>query len=228
MPRKIIPLRPQKQVDQAIKNFILDKSHRETRVNLCLGGGTAISLKIFKTSVRAYRTYSNNHVFLGYYYSEDLATDPELIDYQMPPEPYYTYDEILQRGEEVKRYGRVISDDPVGEINVKDSKCVNGKLVPNVYTKDYPLQPPSISLDNPFEYKLLSDAVNETLREQRSKARSSASKPESVGLSEKKETVSASPKTNENDDLKELLRRRLRLLDLKIEREEILNQLAAL
>ena len=49
MPRKIIPLRPQKQVDQAIKNFILDKSHRETRVNLCLGGGTAISLKIFKT-----------------------------------------------------------------------------------------------------------------------------------------------------------------------------------
>ena len=48
MPRKIIPLRPQKQVDQAIKNFILDKSHRETRVNLCLGGGTAISLKIFR------------------------------------------------------------------------------------------------------------------------------------------------------------------------------------
>ena len=52
MPRKIIPLRPQKQVDQAIKNFILDKSHRETRVNLCLGGGTAISLKIFKTLER--------------------------------------------------------------------------------------------------------------------------------------------------------------------------------
>lgn len=165
MPRKIIPLRPQKQVDQAIKNFILDKSHRETRVTLCLGGNTAISLKIFKTSVRAYRTYSNNHVFLGYYYSEDLATDPELIDYQMPPEPCYTYDEILSRGEEVKKYGRVISDDPVGEINVKESKCVNGKLVPNVYTKGYPLQPPSISLDNPFGYKLLSDAVKETLSE---------------------------------------------------------------
>lgn len=231
MPRKIIPLRPQKQVDQAIKNFILDKSHRETRVTLCLGGGTAISLKIFKTSVRVYRTYSNNHVFLGYYYSEDLATDPELIDYQMPPEPYYTYDEILQRGEEVKRYGRVISDDPIGEINVKDSKCVNGKLVPNDFYKDYPIQPSSISIVDPFRFKSLADSVRESLNEQpapSTQVKAAPSKPESVGLSEKKETVSASPKTNENDDLKELLRRRLRLLDLKIEREEVLNQLAAL
>lgn len=222
MPRKIIPLRPQKQVDQAIKNFILDKSHRETRVNLCLGGGTAISLKIFKTSVRAYRTYSNNHIFLGYYYSEDLATDPELIDYEMPPEPYYTYDEILQRGEEVKRYGRVISDDPIGEINVKDSKCVNGKLVPNIYTKDYPIQPPSISLDNPFGYKLLSDSVNETLSE-----RPAPEKKIEVEKLEEEE-VKIDDEKKEKETLKESLRRRLRLLDLKIEREEILNQLAAL
>lgn len=216
MSRKIIPLRPQKQVDQAIKNFILDKSHRETRVNLCLGGGTAISLKIFKTSVRAYRTYSNNHVFLGYYYSEDLATDPELIDYQMPPEPYYTYDEILQRAEEVKCYGRVISDDATGKINVKDSKCVNGKLVPNVYTKGYPLQPPSISLDNPFGYKLLSDAVKETLSER-------PAPEKKINAAKVKEEI-----TKEKETLKESLNRRLRLLDLKIEREEILNQLAAL
>lgn len=222
MARKIIPLRPQKQVDQAIKNFILDKSHRETRVTLCLGGGTAISLKIFKTSVRVYRTYSNNHVFLGYYYSEDLATDPELIDYQMPPEPYYTYDEILQRGEEVKRYGRVISDDPVGEINAKDSKCVNGKLVPNVYTKDYPLQPPSISLDNPFGYKLLSDSVRKTLSE-----RPAPEKKIEVEKLEEEVKID-DEKTNEKETLKESLNRRLRLLDLKIEREEILNQLAAL
>jgi hypothetical protein len=231
MPRKIIPLRPQKQVDQAIKNFILDKSHRETRVNLCLGGGTAISLKIFKTSVRAYRTYSNNHVFLGYYYSEDLATDPELIDYQMPPEPYYTYDEIISRGEEVKKYGRVISDDPIGKINVKDSKCVNGKLVPNVYTKDYPIQPPSISIVDPFRFKSLADSVKESLNQQLAPSthvKAAPLKPESIWVSEKKETVSSSPKTNENDDLKESLRRRLRLLNLKIEREEILNQLAAL
>lgn len=216
MPRKIIPLRPQKQVDQAIKNFILDKSHRETRVTLCLGGNTAISLKIFKTSVRAYRTYSNNHVFLGYYYSEDLATDPELIDYQMPPEPCYTYDEILSRGEEVKKYGRVISDDPVGEINVKESKCVNGKLVPNVYTKGYPLQPPSISLDNPFGYKLLSDAVKETLSER-------PAPEKKINAAKVEEEI-----TKEKETLKESLNRRLRLLDLKIEREEILNQLAAL
>lgn len=228
MPRKIIPLRPQKQVDQAIKNFILDKSHRETRVTLCLGGGTAISLKIFKTSVRAYRTYSNNHVFLGYYYSEDLATDPELIDYQMPPEPYYTYDEILQRAEEVKCYGRVISDDPIGKINVKDSKCVNGKLVPNNFYKNYPIQPPSLSIVDPFKFKSLSDSVREALSDQPAPAKAAPLKPESIGVSEKKETVSSSPKTNENDDLKESLKRRLRLLDLKIEREEVLNQLAAL
>lgn len=221
MPRKIIPLRPQKQVDQAIKNFILDKSHRETRVNLCLGGGTAISLKIFKTSVRAYRTYSNNHIFLGYYYSEDLATDHELIDYEMPPEPYYTYDEILQRGEEVKRYGRVISDDPIGEINVKDSKCVNGKLVPNIYTKDYPIQPPSISLDNPFGYKLLSDSVNETLSER-------PAPEKKIEVEKLEEEVKIDDEKKEKETLKESLRRRLRLLDLKIEREEILNQLAAL
>ena len=221
MPRKIIPLRPQKQVDQAIKNFILDKSHRETRVNLCLGGGTAISLKIFKTSVRAYRTYSNNHVFLGYYYSEDLATDPELIDYQMPPEPYYTYDEILQRAEEVKRYGRVISDDAIGEINVKDSKCVNGKLVPNIYTKDYPIQPPSINLGNPFGYKLLSDSVNETLSER-------PATKKKVDAAKLEEEVKVDDEKKEKETLKESLKRRLRLLDLKIEREEILNQLAAL
>lgn len=228
MARKIIPLRPQKQVDQAIKNFILDKSHRETRVTLCLGGNTAISLKIFKTSVRAYRTYSNNHVFLGYYYSEDLATDPELIDYQMPPEPYYTYDEILQRAEEVKCYGRVISDDPIGEIKLTDSKCVNGKLVPNDFYKDYPIQPPSLSIVDPFRFKSLSDSVREALSDQPAPAKAAALNPESIGVSEKKEAVSTSPKTNENDDLKESLERRLRLLDLKIEREEILNQLAAL
>lgn len=176
MARKIISLRPQKQVDQAIKNFILDKSHRETRVTLCLGGNTAISLKIFKTSVRAYRAYSNNQVFLGYYYSEDLATDPELIDYQMPPAPFYTYDEILSRGEEVKKYGRVISDDAFGKINVKDSKCVNEKKV-------------------------------------------DAAKLEEVKVDDEKK---------EKETLKESLKRRLRLLDLKIEREEILNQLAAI
>lgn len=47
MARIVIPLRPQKQIDQAIKNFILDKSHdRKNQVNICLGGGTSIHLMI--------------------------------------------------------------------------------------------------------------------------------------------------------------------------------------
>lgn len=227
MARRTLPLLSQKQVDQAIKNFIVETNPRSAKIRLCLNGGTAIAFEIYKNYVRAYRTLKKTWIFLGYYYSEDLETDPE-INYQMPPAPFYTYDEILQRGEEVKRYGRVISDDPIGEINVKESECVNGKLVPKVYTKDYPVQPPSINLGNSFGYKLLSDSVKETLRERQAKVKASASKPESVEVSDKKETVSTSPKTNENDDLKESLERRLRLLDLKIEREEILNQLAAL
>lgn len=227
MARKILPLLSQKQVDQAIKNFIVETNSRSAKIRLCLNGGTAIAFEIYKDYVRAYRTLKQTWVFLGYYYSEDLETDHE-INYQMPPAPFYTYDEIISRGEEVKRYGRVISDAPIGKINVKDLKCVNGKLVPNDFYKDYPIQPPSISIVDPFRFKSLADSVKESLNEQPAPAKAAALNPESVGVSEKKEAVSTSPKTNENDDLKESLERRLRLLDLKIEREEILNQLAAL
>lgn len=214
MARKILPLLSQKQVDQAIKNFIVETNPRSVKIRLCLNGGTAISFEIYKNYVRAYRSLKTNLIFLGYYYSEDLETDPE-INYLMPPAPFYTYDEILQRGEEVKRYGRVISDDAIGEINVKDSKCVNGKLVPNIYTKDYPIQPPSISIVDPFRFKSLADSVKESLNQQpasSTQVKAAPLKPESIGVSEKKETVSSSPKTNENDDLKESLKRRLRLL----------------
>lgn len=227
MARKILPLLSQKQVDQAIKNFIVETNPRSAKIRLYLNGGTTISFEIYKDYVRAYRTLKQTWVFLGYYYSEDLETDPE-INYQIPPAPFYTYDEIISRGEEVKKYGRVISDDPIGEINVKESKCVNGKLVPKVYTKGYPIQPPSISIVDPFRFKSLADSVKESLNEQPAPAKATALNPESVGVSEKKEAVSTSPKTNENDDLKESLKRRLKLLDLKIEREEIINQLAAL
>lgn len=215
MARKILSLLSQKQVDQAIKNFIVEPNPKSTKVRLCLNGGTAISFEIYKDYVRAYRAKKSTWVFLGYYYSEDLETDPE-INYQLPPAPFYTYDEILQRGEEVKRYGRVISDDPIGEINVKESKCVNGKLVPNIYTKDYPIQPPSINLGNPFGYKLLSDAVKETLSER-------PAPEKKINAAKVEEEI-----TKEKEALKESLKRRLRLLDLKIEREEIFNQLAAL
>ncbi len=219
MARTILSLLSQKQVDQAIKNFIVEPNPKSTKVRLCLNGGTAISFEIYKDYVRAYRAKKSTWVFLGYYYSEDLETDPE-INYQMPPAPFYTYDEIISRGEEVKRYGRVISDDSIGKIN--------GKLVPNDFYKDYPIQPPSLSIVDPFRFKSLSDSVREALSDQPAPAKAAALNPESVGVSEKKEAVSTSPKTNENDDLKESLERRLRLLDLKIEREEILNQLAAL
>lgn len=241
MARKILPLLSQKQVDQAIKNFIVETNPRSAKIRLCLNGGTAIAFEIYKDYVRAYRTLKQTWVFLGYYYSEDLETDPE-INYQMPPAPFYTYEEIISRGEEVKKYGRVISDDPIGEINVKESKCVNGKLVPNIYTKDYPIQPPSINLGNPFGYKLLSDAVKETLSERpapkigRPKVKrpllepapKPASNPLSIEVTDKKEESSEPVSTPPKNDLRESLERRLRLLDLKIEREEILNQLAAL
>lgn len=175
MARRILQLLSQKQVDQAIKNFIVESNPKSTHVRLRLNGGTAISFEIYKDYVNAYRAKKNKWIFLGYYYSEDLETDPE-INYQMPPEPFYTYDEILQRGEEVKRYGRVISDDAFGKIDVKDSKCVNEKKV-------------------------------------------DAAKLEEVKVDDEKK---------EKETLKESLKRRLRLLDLKIEREEILNQLAAI
>ena len=82
-------------------------------------------------------------------------------------------------------------------------------------------QPPSISLDNPFGYKLLSDSVNETLSER-------PATQKKVDAAKLEEEVKVDDEKKEKETLKESLKRRLRLLDLKIEREEILNQLAAL
>ena len=210
MSRNNVPLRPQKQIDQAIKNFILDKSHtKSSLVCLSFGGNTNIKLQISDRGVRASRLHKGKSIFLGNYYSEDLVTDPELINYEMPKDPYFTYDEILQRGEEVKKYGRVISDDK--------------QSVSNVYTKGYPMQPPSINLDKLFGFKLLSDSVKETLNEQRAKVKSI-----DAAYLDEEVTFDDDEKTKEKESLKESLKRRLRLLDLKIEREEILNYLAAL
>lgn len=193
MVRKIIPLRPQKQIDQAIKNFILDKSlARNNYVKVCLGGNTAIRLVISEKDVRAYRTYKGKYVFLGHYYSEELVTDPALNDYKMPPEPYFTYGEIIKRGEEVSQRGYVLSNNDLSRVTSVT------RPAPSIRQTSHP------SLD----------------------VKATASKPEFIGGPEKKGAVSASPKSKEND--KETLERRLRLLDLKIEREEILNQLAAL
>lgn len=203
MARRILPLLSQKQIDQAIKNFIVEPNPKSTKVRLCLNGGTAISFEIYKDYVRAYRAKKSTWVFLGYYYSEDLETDPE-INYQMPPAPFYTYDEILKRGEEVRIHGVPLGDNDFSQVtNVNVTR-----------------QAPRIGRPK-VKRPLLEPAPS-------TQVKAAALKPESVGVSEKKETVSASPKTNENDDLKESLKRRLRLLDLKIEREEILNKLAAI
>lgn len=55
MARRTLPLLSQKQVDQAIKNFIVEPNPKSTKVRLCLNGGTAISFEIYKDYVRAYR-----------------------------------------------------------------------------------------------------------------------------------------------------------------------------
>lgn len=197
MARYNVPLKPQKQVDQAIKNFILNPAKKE-KIRFNLMGGTSIVFEAYVDHVRAYRSFKQTWIFLGYYYSEDLETDPE-IDYQIPPKPYFTYDEIIKRAEEVRRYGAPLEDGDLSkltDVNLTRSTQRIGR--PKV--KRPLLEPASASPSNPL----------------------------SIEVTEKKETVSASPKTNANDDLKESLNRRLRLLDLKIEREEILNQLAAL
>ena len=46
MARRTLPLLSQKQVDQAIKNFIVEPNPKSTKVRLCLNGGTAISFEI--------------------------------------------------------------------------------------------------------------------------------------------------------------------------------------
>lgn len=54
------------------------------------------------------------------------------------------------------------------------------------------------------------------------------SNQEPIEVSEKKEPTPAPVSKLTNNELKESLERRLRILDLKIEREEILSQLADL
>lgn len=122
----------------------------------------------------------------------------------MPPSPFYTYDEILKRGEEVRQIGVPLDDNDFSQVtNVNVTR-------------------PTPRIGRPKVKRPLLEPAPST------QVKAAALKPESVEDSEKKETVSASPKTNENDDLKESLKRRLRLLDLKIEREEILNELATI
>lgn len=196
MTRRTLQLLSQKQVDQAIKNFIVESNPKSTKVRLCLNGGTAISFEIYKDYVRAYRAKKSTWVFLGYYYSEDLETDPE-INYQMPPSPFYTYDKILKRGEEVRIHGVPLDDNDFSQIT-------------------------NVNVIRPTP-KIGRPKVKRPLLEP-------APKPvEKTAPGEETKKLEPAPVAiKANDEYTESLKRRLRLLDLKIEREEILNQLAAL
>lgn len=198
MARRILPLLSQKQVDQAIKNFIVEPNPKSTKVRLCLNGGTAISFEIYKDYVRAYRAKKTNWIFLGYYYSEDLETDPE-INYQMPPAPFYTYDEILKRGEEVRQIGVPLDDNDFSQVtNVNVTRSTPRIGRPKAHRQLLEPAPKPAEKTTPVE--------KETIKPE---------EPAPVAV-------------DTNNDLRESLKRRLRLLDLKIEREEILNKLATI
>lgn len=192
----IKPLLPQRRVDQAIKNFLINPHGRShTTLNLC--GGSCVQLLIYKSKVTAYLNDTKKVYPLGFYYSEDLETDPE-IDYPAPPSPFYTYDTLLDLAKQKKQ-----------EVDAKkkgksESKFTLPDFLPNDSVKIIQVKAPKIE----------SPESTENLEP--------AEVPEKIEPSP--EPVSKPTK----NDLKESLERRLRILDLKIEREEILNQLAAL
>lgn len=62
MGRYNVPLKPQKQVDQAIKNFILNPAKKE-KIRFNLMGGTSIVFEAYVDHVRAYRSFKQTWVF---------------------------------------------------------------------------------------------------------------------------------------------------------------------
>lgn len=134
---------------------------------------------------------------LGFYYSEDLETDPE-IDYPAPPSPFYTYDTLLDLAKQKKQ-----------EVDAKkkgksESKFALPDFLPDNSVKIIQVKAPKIETSTPV------------------------SNPEPIEVSEENEPTSPPPQKPNKNELKESLERRLRILDLKIEREEILNQLATI
>lgn len=192
----IKPLLPQRRVDQAIKNFLINPHGRShTTLNLC--GGSCVQLLIYRSKVTAYLNDTKKVYPLGFYYSEDLETDPE-IDYPAPPSPFYTYDTLLDLAKQKKQ-----------EVDAKkkgksESKFALPDFLPDNSVKIIQVKAPKIETSTPV------------------------SNPAPIEVSEENEPTSPPPQKPNKNDLKESLERRLRILDLKIEREEILNQLAAL
>lgn len=191
------PLLPQRRVDQAIKNFLINLHGRShTTLNLC--GGSCVQLVIYRSKVTAYLNDTKKVYPLGFYYSEDLETDPE-IDYPAPPSPFYTYDTLLDLAKQKKQ-----------EVDAK-KKAKTGLNISNLAefasdngVKIIQVKAPTIESPEPI------------------------SNQEPIEVSEKKEPTPAPVSKLTNNELKESLERRLRILDLKIEREEILSQLADL
>lgn len=193
----IKPLLSQRRVDQAIKNFIINPYGRShATLNLC--GGSCVQLVIYRSKVTAYLNDTKKVYPLGFYYSEDLETDPE-IDYPAPPSPFYTYDTLLDLAKRKKQ-----------EIDAK-KKSKAGLNITNL---------PDFLPDN--DVKIIQ------VKAPKSETSTPVSNPEPIEVSEEKEPTSPPPAETSNKELKESLERRLRILDLKIEREEILSQLADL
>ena len=193
----IKPLLPQRRVDQAIKNFLIN-SHGKNHTSLSLCGGSCVQLLIYRSKVRAYLNDNTKIYPLGFYYSEDLETDPE-INYPAPPSPFYTYDTLLDLAKQKKQ-----------ELDAKRKTKMKSKItnlpdfLPDDGVKIIQVKAPKIETSTPV------------------------SNPAPIEVSEENEPTSPPPQKPNKNDLKESLERRLRILDLKIEREEILNQLAAL
>lgn len=162
------PLRPQEEIDHLIKKFMLSDEYQNRQakyVNFC--GNTNIRISIHINGIRAYRYYKKKFVFLGYYYSKELATDTE-INYGTTPVPFFTYSQLIERGQEVDNYGYVKSDYFTTSMTPKPQEQPDEQIKPHAAV----------------------DASN---------------------------TCSAK---------KDALKRRLRILDLQIEREKILSELA--
>ena len=193
----IKPLLPQRRVDQVIKNFLINP-HGRSHASLNLCGGSCVQLLIYRSKVTAYLNDAQKVYPLGFYYSEDLETDPE-IDYPTPPSPFYTYDTLLDLA---KRKKQEIDAKKKSKAGLNISNLPD--FLPDNDVKIIQVKAPTIESPEPI------------------------SNQEPIEVSEKKEPTPAPVSKLTNNELKESLERRLRILDLKIEREEILSQLAAL
>ena len=193
----IKPLLPQRRVDQVIKNFLIN-SHGRSHATLNLCGGSCVQLLIYRSKVTAYLNDAQKVYPLGFYYSEDLETDPE-IDYPTPPSPFYTYDTLLDLAKRKKQEIDAKKKSKAG-LNITNLP----DFLPDNDVKIIQVKAPTIESPEPI------------------------SNQEPIEVSEKKEPTPAPVSKLTNNELKESLERRLRILDLKLEREEVLSQLADL